>query len=81
MSATTVRLLRAAAEIVGGNRALAIRLGLKEALLSKFLADRLALPDWLLLQAVDIILADRQSWLQVPTEPAGQSPSEALRDS
>jgi hypothetical protein len=80
MSATTARLLRAAAEIVGGNRALAIRLGVKEALLSKFLADRLALPDRLLLQAVDIILADRQSWLQAPNEPAGQSPSEALRD-
>jgi len=81
MSATTVSLLRTAAEIVGGNRALAIRLGIKEALLSKFLADRLVLPDRLLLQAVDIILAHRQSWLQVPNEPAGQSPSEALGDS
>jgi hypothetical protein len=79
MSATTVSLLRAAAEIAGGNRALAIRLGVKEALLLKFLADSIVLPDPLLLQAVDIILADRQSWLQVPNEPVGQS--EALGDS
>jgi len=67
VSATTVELLRAAADIVGGNRALAIRLGVKGA--SRVLADSLALPEHLLLRAVDIILADRQSKKQDPGSP------------
>jgi hypothetical protein len=66
MSMTTVKMLRAASEIVGGDGALASRLGIPEALLAEFLTDRRALPDPLLLRAVDIILADRQSRL-----PAG----------
>ena len=61
MSATIVQLLQAASEIVGGNRALAIQLGISEALLRRFLADARELPDGLLLRAVDIILADRLS--------------------
>jgi hypothetical protein len=61
VSATTVQLLRAAAEVAGGNAALSQRLGVGETLLAKFLADILELPDPLLLRAVDIILADRQS--------------------
>lgn len=61
MSATTVTLLQAAAEIAGGNKALADRLGISEVLLRWFLADSRELPDALLLQAVDIILADRQA--------------------
>jgi hypothetical protein len=60
MSACTVKLLQAAAEIAGGTRALADRLGITETLLAKFLADSPELPDTLLLPAVDIILADRQ---------------------
>jgi hypothetical protein len=60
MSATSVNLLCVAAEIVGGARALANRLGVSETLLAKFMADSLELPDPLLLRAVDIILADRQ---------------------
>ena len=60
MSATSVRLLRAAAEIAGGTKALAQRLGIGEIMLSKFLAG-VDLPDPLLLRAVDIILADRDS--------------------
>lgn len=60
MSSTTVKLLKAAAEIAGGNRALARRLGISETLLSNFLADRRELPDPLLLGAVDVILADRE---------------------
>jgi hypothetical protein len=58
MSATSVKLLQAAAEIAGGTRALAWRLGISETLLSKFMADRRELPDVLLLRAVDIVLAD-----------------------
>jgi hypothetical protein len=61
MSATSVKLLQAAAEIVGGNQALAERLEISEMLLAMFLADVREFPDRLLLQAVDIILADRQS--------------------
>jgi hypothetical protein len=60
MSATSVRLLQAAADIAGGNEALAMRLGISTALVSAYMADRRPLPDALLLRAVDIILADRQ---------------------
>ncbi|HZM36178.1 MAG TPA: hypothetical protein VFC18_17020 [Burkholderiales bacterium] len=59
MSTTTSRLLQAAAEIAGGETALAERLGIGEALLARFMAGTRALPDALLLRAVDIILADR----------------------
>jgi hypothetical protein len=61
MSATTVKLLQTAAEIAGSTAALAKRLGIGEAVLLVYLADRRRLPDALLLRAVDIILADRQS--------------------
>lgn len=65
MSATTVQLLQAAAEIVGSNQALAEELGIGESLLARFMNDSRELPDMLLLRAVDIILADRQSRLPV----------------
>lgn len=69
MSATTVRLLQAAAEIAGGNRALARRLGISETLLGKFMSDSLELPDPLLLRAVDVILENRQPLVGAsPTE-------------
>lgn len=61
MSATTVKLLASAAEIVGGDEALAGRLGVTPGRLGMFLAERVALPDRLLLVAVDIILEDRQA--------------------
>jgi hypothetical protein len=61
VSATTAQLLKAAAEIVGGNKALARRLGIMDSLLQKYMAGTRALPDALLLQAVDIILADCSS--------------------
>lgn len=54
-----MNLLRAASEIMGGDRRLARRLGIGETLLQGFLADRYELPDALLLRAVDIILEDR----------------------
>lgn len=79
MSATTVRLLKAASEIAGGNRALADRLGVSEALLSKFMADSRQLPDPLLLRAVDIILADRQT--QLPPLGMPHAAQELVRDS
>jgi len=69
MSATTVTLLKAASEIVQGDKALAARLGISEALLSKFMADSHELPDPLLLRAVDIILADRACRFPVLGQP------------
>ena len=80
MSATTVKLLRTASEIAGGDRALARRLGIGEALLSRFMADRRELPDPLLLQAVDIILEDRQSVLPAASQPVAQASQEPLSD-
>jgi hypothetical protein len=61
MSASTVKLLRAAVEIAGGAPALAQRLGISEKALGIFLADARELPDAVLLRAVDIILEDRES--------------------
>ena len=63
MSVTSVKLLQAAAEVVGGEELLAERLGIRPQFLSAYLQDRRQLPDWLLLRAVDIILSDRQSRL------------------
>jgi transcriptional regulator with XRE-family HTH domain len=60
MSATAARLLRAAAEIVGGRRALAERLGIAESLLARYMAGTRLLPDPLLLRTVDVILEDRR---------------------
>lgn len=70
MSSTTVQLLQAACEVAGGRRALAQRLGIGETLLSRFMDGARALPDGLLLRAVDIILADRQAHLP----PGASSP-------
>jgi hypothetical protein len=78
MSATTVKLLRAAAEIVGDEKALSERLGIAETLLAKFMVDICELPDLLLLRTVDIILEDRQSRFPFPT--AGQSREESEGD-
>jgi hypothetical protein len=68
MSQTSVRLLRAASEIVGGDKALAECLGISEKLLRKFIEDTRELPDLLVLHAVDIILADRGG--RIPTDQA-----------
>ena len=63
MSATSVKLLQAAADILGGNQALAAHLGIDEWLLDSYLADRRLLPDSLLLRAVDVVLAERRASL------------------
>jgi len=60
VTTTSVRLLKAAAEIVGGTDALAGRLGVTPVRLAMMLEDRIMLPDPLLLRAVDIILEERQ---------------------
>jgi hypothetical protein len=73
MSTTTVKLLQAAADIVGGEMVLAERLGITERLLWRYMADTQAFPDSLLLRAVDIILADRQSRV-APASQLDESP-------
>jgi len=70
LSATSVKLLQAASEVVGGEVLLAERLGVAPRFLSLYLADRRPLPDWLLLRAVDIILSDRQPRLGMPAPGA-----------
>jgi hypothetical protein len=80
MSATSARLLQAASEVLGGNRMLAGRLGISETLLAKFMADERELPDPLLLRAVDLILADRESRFSLAVQPAFQSVSEFPND-
>jgi hypothetical protein len=60
-TSVSTRMLSAAAEIVGGEAELARRLDIGEAMLSKLMTGERPLPDVLLLRAVDIILADRQS--------------------
>ena len=59
VSAVSVRLLQAAADVLGGNEALAQRLDIEKWLLAAYLADRRELPDALLLRAVDIVIAGR----------------------
>lgn len=56
-----MKLLKVAAEIVGGEETLAERLDVTHARMGALLAGRVLLPDRLLLKAVDIILDDRQS--------------------
>lgn len=59
MSTTTVTLLKAASDLVGGEKVLARRLGIAETLLQKFMTDAVQLPDALLLRTVDIVLDNR----------------------
>lgn len=73
MSATTVQLLQAASEIAGGNKALALELGISESLLRRFMSDARELPDGLLLRAVDIILADRLARQPAPAKPQDEA--------
>jgi hypothetical protein len=56
-----VKLLQAAAGFVGGEKQLALPLGLVQPLLGKLMADLNHAPDPLLLRAVDIVLAHHQS--------------------
>ena len=71
-----MKLLQAAADIVGGNDALAARLGIGAKTLARFLDDTRPLPDALLLRAVDLILADRQSKLLTDCRPVAETPQE-----
>ena len=56
-----VQLLRAAADIVGGMDALAERLEIGQRLLGRFMEGSRALPDGVLLRAVDIVLENQRA--------------------
>jgi len=56
MNHATVKLLRAAAEILGSEEALARHFDIGALLLRAYMEDRRPLPDYLLLRAVDIVL-------------------------
>jgi hypothetical protein len=56
MSQATTRVLRAAAEIFGGEAALAKHLNIGELLMRAYIEERRPLPDFLLLRAVDVVL-------------------------
>jgi len=61
MNSTTIKLLQAAAEFVGGEKQLAVRLGLAPSLLGKLMAGRYQVPEPLRFQVVDIVLTHRES--------------------
>ena len=67
MSSATVRLLEAAAEVLGGPDRLAQHLNITDFLLQAYLEDRRPLPDLLLLRAVDLVLNNLER--RVPADP------------
>ena len=69
MSHATVKLLKAAAEILGSEEALARHLGIGMPLLRVYLMERRPLPDVLLLRAVDVVLEQVKPAGPVPLQP------------
>jgi hypothetical protein len=55
-----VKLLRAASDILGGDKALAQHLDIRESLLASLMSGRHRLPTQLLVLALDIILQERE---------------------
>jgi DNA-binding transcriptional regulator YdaS (Cro superfamily) len=80
LSGSTASLLVVAAEIAGGRKALAERLGISYTLLSRYMDESRALPDLLLLKAVDIILEDRRQPQLDATSRRAESTQGFLRD-
>jgi len=74
MSQAIVKLLKAAAEILGSEEALARNLGIGRPLLNAYLEARRPLPDVLMLRAVDIVLEHVKQPAAVPPN-AGTSPA------
>ena len=71
MSQTTVKLLQAAAEILGGEEALARRLNIGDVLMRAYMEERRPLPDLLLLRAVDIVLEHNKAQAAAAAPLAG----------
>jgi hypothetical protein len=80
MRHSTMKLLLVACEIAGGPRALADRLEISERVLKRLLEEGGELPDSLLLRALDIILADRQSRQPRPGHPAPMTLQKPLHE-
>jgi hypothetical protein len=59
MNLTAVKLLQAAAEFVGGEKQLAVRLDIAPSLLGKLMAGHYDVPKPLVFRAVEILLAHR----------------------
>lgn len=78
MSATSLRLLRAAAEAAGGTDLLAARLGISEAMLRKYMAGTFPLPDPVLLRTVDFILESRDAGFPLSSGPPFLQPGREL---
>ena len=64
-SSAAVKLLQAAAEFVGGEEQLALRLDISLTVLGELMAGVHHAPDPLLFRAVDIVLAHRQSLIPI----------------
>jgi hypothetical protein len=78
VSSSTVRILEAAAEILGGKDNLARYLNVDDELLRAYLEGRRELPDLLLLRTVDVILGNIRS--MIPSDPeATQSLEQAIK--
>jgi len=61
MSKSAMRILRAAADMVGGLPELAVRLGTHETFLAEYMVGYRPVPDPLLLKVLDIVLAERET--------------------
>jgi len=61
MSKRAMKLLSAASDVVGGMPELALRLKTSETLLAKYMIGYRRLPDAVLLEVLDIILAERDA--------------------
>jgi hypothetical protein len=66
MNERAVKLLRAASELVGGDKVLAQRLGISEALLDRLMSGQYELPERVLFGTVGIILANQESHHSFP---------------
>ena len=78
MSQATARVLRAAAEVLGGEAALAKHLNIGELLMRAYIEERRPLPDFLLLRAVDVVLENIKRPQARP--PTTQPVDEAVRE-
>jgi hypothetical protein len=66
---TSLQLLKTAADIVGGVKQLAERLQIGERLLLRIMEGKRAVPDFVLLRAVDVVLQERQARVPPRVEP------------
>ena len=79
MSQATVKLLQAAADIVGGEEALARHLSIGALLLRAYLDGRRELPDYLMLRCVDVVLEHAKPLAPQPPLAADDLPPVSVR--